>query len=66
MFHVCHLSRYYFSTFEDDTLLCLLDDSAYSADEAKFQVIPEQLDLRINDELARELMNNVNLDAAAD
>ena len=56
------MSRYYFSTFEDDTLLCLLDDSAYGADEAKFQVIPEQFDLHVNDELAKELMNNVKLD----
>ena len=34
--------RYYFSTFEDDNLLCILDDTAYSQDEIRINVIPEQ------------------------
>ena len=34
--------RYYFSAFEDDNLLCILNDNTYSQDEAKIKVIPEQ------------------------
>lgn len=47
--------EYYFSTFEDDSLLCLLDDTAYSKDESKIQVIPEQYDLVLNEELIKSL-----------
>ncbi len=45
--------EYYFSTFEDDSLLCLLDDSAY--DKEQFSVIPEEYDIKINEELLKEL-----------
>jgi hypothetical protein len=34
--------RYYFSTYEDDNLLCILNDEAYSKDEQRINVIPEQ------------------------
>ena len=47
--------EYFFSTFEDDSMLCLLDDSAYSKDESKIVIIPEQYDLNINDELFQSL-----------
>ena len=47
--------EYFFSTFEDDSMLCLLDDSAYSKDESKVVIIPEQYDLNINDELFQSL-----------
>lgn len=48
--------EYYFSTFEDDNLLCLLDDNGYNKDESKFKVIPE--DLRI--EIKKELLESLN------
>jgi hypothetical protein len=41
--------EYLFSTFEDDSLLMLLDDSGYSKDEEKIKVIPEQYDLKLDD-----------------
>lgn len=41
--------EFYFSTFEDDSLLCLLDDSAY--DESKFNVIPEEYEFKINSDI---------------
>ena len=41
--------RYYFSTFEDDSLLCLLDDSAYSKDEQRIKVIPEDMKIKIDE-----------------
>jgi hypothetical protein len=47
--------EYFFSTFEDDSMLCLLDDTAYSKDESKIVIIPEQYDLNINDELFQNL-----------
>jgi len=47
--------EYFFSTFEDDSMLCLLDDTAYSKDESKVVIIPEQYDLNINDELFQNL-----------
>ena len=43
--------EYFFSTFEDDNLLCLLDDSTYLKDELKYQVIPEQYDIKVDEEL---------------
>lgn len=43
--------EFYFSTFEDDSLLCLLDDSAYDQDESKFNVIPEEYEFRINSDI---------------
>ncbi len=43
--------RYYFSTFEDDNLLCVLDDDGYSKDEIRFNVIPEQYN--IDEELTK-------------
>jgi hypothetical protein len=43
--------EYFFSTFEDDNLLCVLDDSTYLKDELKYQVIPEQYDIKIDEEL---------------
>ena len=46
--------EFYFSTFEDDSLLCLLDDSAYEKDESKFKVIPEEYDFQIN----KDIMQN--------
>ena len=47
--------EFYFSTFEDDSMLCLLDDAAYDQDQSKFQVIPEQYDIQINKELMNDL-----------
>ena len=47
------LPDYYFSTFEDDNLLCLLDDEAY--DESKIQVIPENMEVKINEEIVKNL-----------
>lgn len=45
--------EYYFSTFEDDSLLCLLDDTAYDKDECKVKVIPEEYDIRINNDIVQ-------------
>jgi hypothetical protein len=51
--------EYFFSTFEDDSLLCLLDDSGYAVDEAlKVKVIPEHYDIKLNDQ---ELFNDLLL-----
>jgi hypothetical protein len=50
--------RYLFSTFEDDSLLCLLDDTAYSRDESKVTVIPEKFDVEVKEEVF-ESMNNL-------
>jgi hypothetical protein len=47
--------RYLFSTFEDDTLLCLLDDDAYDQDETKIKVIPEKFDVEMRHELCNDL-----------
>jgi len=44
--NVLNFLRYYFSTFEDDSLLCLLDDDAYSKDEQKINVIPEDVNFK--------------------
>lgn len=43
--------EYLFSTFEDDSLLCLLDDSSYCKDEERIKVIPEQYDLHLDENL---------------
>lgn len=40
--------EYYFSTFEDDNLFCLLDHNAYEKDECKYKVIPEEYDIAFN------------------
>ncbi|CAF0704556.1 unnamed protein product [Brachionus calyciflorus] len=47
--------EYYFSTFEDDNLLCLLNDNGYNKDESKIQVIPEELNIEIKKELLDSL-----------
>lgn len=47
--------EYYFSTFEDDNLLCLLDDNGYNRDESKIQVIPEEVKFEIKKELLDSL-----------
>lgn len=47
--------EYYFSTFEDDNLLCLLDDNGYNKDESKIKVIPEDLTIEIKKELLESL-----------
>ncbi len=47
--------EYYFSTFEDDSLLCLLDDTAYDKDESKFKVIPEEYNIKINNDIVRNI-----------
>ena len=49
--------RYYFSTFEDDSLLCLLDDTAYSIDESKIKIIPEEIDMNMNNDLINKFKN---------
>jgi hypothetical protein len=52
--------EYYFSTFEDDSLLCLLDDAAYSKDECKIKVIPEEMDIKVNSDLLKNLHELTN------
>ncbi|RNA31813.1 zinc finger protein 277-like [Brachionus plicatilis] len=47
--------EYYFSTFEDDNLLCLLDDNGYNKDESKIKVIPEDIRIEIRKELLESL-----------
>ncbi len=46
--------EYLFSTFEDDTLLCLLNDDAY---EDNVKVIAEQFDVEMRNELSTDLKN---------
>jgi len=46
-----------FSTFEDDSLLCLLDDTAYNKDESKVIVIPEKFDVEIKEEVFEDMKN---------
>ena len=49
--------EYLFSTFEDDSFLCLLDDSSYSKDEEKIKVIPEQYDLKFDENFIQNFKN---------
>lgn len=50
-------ARYLFSTFEDDSLLCLLDDTAYTRDESKVLIIPEKFDVEIKEEVFEDMKN---------
>lgn len=52
--------EYFFSTFEDDNLLCLLDDDGYNKDESKIKVIPEDIKFEIKQELL-ESLNDLDL-----
>jgi hypothetical protein len=58
------IKRYFFSTFEDDNLLCILDDTAYSTDELKFKVIPEKYEIKLDNETIQYLkelsLKNIN------
>lgn len=53
--------RYYFSTFEDDSLLCLLDDDAYSKDEQKIKVIPEDVNIKINEDVLDSIIKELKM-----